>query len=146
MLTNFQKSQFTQLMPNVYIRNRPQTLTIQQQLSSMRQEISHFVKLLTCNLQSKGVQSDMRASPPNLENCITNIFNVPEEANNDPMAHGRVRVYIGNDANGNPVYTKISGSTQDERNDNIVKAYIQSGRIFEFLPDSFSSVVSNTVM
>lgn len=59
------------------------------------------------------------------------------------MAYNRIRVNIGNDATGNPIYTKISGNTQDERNDNIVKAYIKSGRIFDFMPDTFSSLVSN---
>lgn len=57
------------------------------------------------------------------------------------MAHERTRVFIGNDSNGNPKYTQVSGRNQDERNDNIVLKYIESGRIWEMLPpevlDSF---------
>lgn len=50
------------------------------------------------------------------------------------MAYERPRVKIGTDTNGKPKYTRISGKTQDERNDNIVKAYVNSGRILEFIP------------
>ena len=75
--------------------------------------------------------------PSNLDNC-REVLQTPQEANITPMAYDRIRVNIGNDASGKPVYTKISGNTQDERNDNIVRAYIESGRIFEFLPMSFS--------
>ena len=54
------------------------------------------------------------------------------------MAYNRIRVLIGVDPKGQPVYTQISGSSQDEINDKIVKAYVQSGRIFEFLPAGLS--------
>lgn len=50
------------------------------------------------------------------------------------MAYERTRVNIGLDSHGKPVYTQISGKTQDERNDNIVKTYIANGRIWEFMP------------
>lgn len=50
------------------------------------------------------------------------------------MAYKRIRVLMGYDKNNAPCYTQIGGRTQDERNDNIVKAYIRSGRIFEFMP------------
>ena len=57
------------------------------------------------------------------------------------MAHERTRVFIGNDINGRAKYTQVSGRNQDERNDNIVLKYIESGRIWEMLPpevlDSF---------
>ena len=57
------------------------------------------------------------------------------------MAHERTRVFIGNDINGKAKYTQVSGRNQDERNDNIVLKYIESGRIWEMLPpevlDSF---------
>ena len=50
------------------------------------------------------------------------------------MAHERTRVFIGNDINGKAKYTQVSGRNQDERNDNIVLKYIESGRIWEMLP------------
>ena len=58
------------------------------------------------------------------------------------MAYNRVRVYIGTDSSGKPIYTQVSGSNQNEINDRIVNAYIQSGRIFEFLPVGFAPSLS----
>lgn len=49
------------------------------------------------------------------------------------MAHERTRVFIGNDASGKPKYSQISGKNQDERNDNIVLKYIETGRIWELM-------------
>lgn len=72
---------------------------------------------------------------------VQDVIQTPKEASN-PMAYKRIPVYIGNDTSGKPIYTIISGNTQDERNDNIVKAYIQSGRLWEFMPEAFSNVVS----
>lgn len=90
-----------------------------------------------CNSLTTVIKSIQGITPSNLDNC-REVIQTPQEADNTPMAYDRIRVNIGNDANGKPVYTKISGNTQDERNDNIVRAYIESGRIFEFLPKSFS--------
>lgn len=79
-----------------------------------------------------------------LENYTVNMIDAPEEANYDPMAYSRVRVNIGRDSGGKPIYTQVSGKNQDEINDEVVKAYVKSGRIFDFLPDTFSSLVSNS--
>ena len=93
-----------------------------------------------CKSQYDMVQSLLKVVPTaNLENCKPCTVVLPEEEN-DPMAYNRIRVNIGNDADGKPIYTKVGGSTQDERNDNIVKAYIRSGRIFDFLPETFSGM------
>lgn len=67
-----------------------------------------------------------------LDNCTDVAFNAPEGGN--PMAYKRTRVRIGINADGSPKYTQISGNTEDERNDNIVRAYVNSGRVFEFIP------------
>lgn len=48
----------------------------------------------------------------------------------------RIRVLIGHNPNGKPVYTQVSGKTQNDINDAIVRTYIDSGRIKEFLPES----------
>lgn len=45
----------------------------------------------------------------------------------------RIRVRVGTTKSGSPVLTWVSGRNQDELNDNIVKAYIESGRIWEFM-------------
>jgi len=83
------------------------------------------------------LQSEYGIEPLYLDN-YTNDAQATPEGKNNPMAYNRVRVFIGTDAKGKPIYTQISGSNQNEINDRIVKAYVQSGRIFEFLPDSFS--------
>lgn len=83
------------------------------------------------------LQSEYGLQPLHLENCTSDVQTTPEGKYN-PMAYNRVRVFIGTDPKGRPVYTQISGSSQDEINDRIVKAYVQSGRIFEFLPAGFS--------
>lgn len=51
------------------------------------------------------------------------------------MAYDRTRVLMGYDDKGKPIYRQISGKTQNQRNDNIVQAYIENGRIWDFLPD-----------
>ena len=72
----------------------------------------------------------------NLDRCINDVLNAPEEEITD-MAHGRTRVLMGVSESGKPIYKQISGKNQDERNDAIVEAYIQSGRIWEFIkPDT----------
>lgn len=106
-----------------------------EELNSMMQEaadkavnkaLTHMIELM------QGQQ------PPYLENCTGDTQNAPKEEFN-PMAYKRTPVYIGNDGNGRKQYTYVDGNTQDERNDNVVKAYIRSGRIWEFLPVSFSN-------
>lgn len=80
----------------------------------------------------------------NLDNC-TDVAHEPPITDNqeviDNMGYARQRVLIGHDASGNPQYTQISGRTQDERNDAIVRAYIQYGRIREFIPQPISPVM-----
>ena len=51
------------------------------------------------------------------------------------MAYERMRVLMGYNDKGNPIYRQISGKTQNQRNDSIVQAYIDNGRIWEFLPE-----------
>ena len=58
------------------------------------------------------------------------------------MAYERTRVLMGLDINDRPVYKQISGRSQDQRNDNIVRAYIESGRIRDFLPEMCSPAPS----
>lgn len=68
----------------------------------------------------------------NLDNYTEAEQNAPEEGTS--MAKDkRPRVLMGYDLEGKPMYTRISGKNQDERNDNIVRAFIQSGRIWEFM-------------
>lgn len=144
----------TEVLPGGYSRSRT-ILDIPPAKSRLHRV--GYAKAITdntklCELETKldrltaeVIQSNKREHSPSatFENCIHDMLDAPKEAN-DPMAYSRTSVNIGNDASGKPVYTKIGGNTQDERNDNIVKAYIRSGRIFEFMPDTFSALASNS--
>lgn len=85
-----------------------------------------------CNSIWNMLQSQQGSQPMHLDNCTDATQNAPEGGN--PMAYERTRVFLGFDSFGKPVYTQVSGKTQDERNDNIVRKYIECGRIWDFLP------------
>ena len=69
---------------------------------------------------------------PDLDNCrdATAI----SERNENDMATERRRVIIAYNNDGTPVYRQVQGSSQEEINQRIVQAYIESGRIYEMLP------------
>lgn len=73
-----------------------------------------------------------------LDNYTNAVQLAPEGGN--LMAYERTRVLMGTDANCKPIYKQISGNTQDQRNDNIVKAYIDSGRIWNFIQNPTPAV------
>lgn len=50
------------------------------------------------------------------------------------MAYERIRVHTGYTKSGAPIYTRVGGKTQDERNAAIVLALYNSGRIWEIIP------------
>ena len=52
----------------------------------------------------------------------------------------RIRVLTGQHSNGKPIYTQVSGKTQNDINDAIVRAYIESGRIMEFLSEDIALI------
>ena len=135
MLTNLQKTQLTQLIPNVYLNNRPQTLTINQQIAAMREDISHLVSL-TCNSQSNIVQYNMRASPPNLENCTDSAQDVIDEKGVSPMAYHRIRLCVGYNDDGSAIIKQVSANSEIELCDRIVKAMLSSERRSEFIGES----------
>lgn len=73
------------------------------------------------------------------------IYNLPVHLGNltddqaifskeDSMAREDRRVIIGWNDDDTPIYKRVKGSCQDEVNDKIVKTYIESGRIWDFLP------------
>lgn len=73
-----------------------------------------------------------------LENCTNDAQDTPKEDNS--MAYSRQRVFLGYDPQGKPVYRQISGNTQDERDIQVVKAFIESGRIRDYLPADYMTV------
>ena len=98
-----------------------------------RQEWNEFKNVLKndiCNGFQNVVQSFMGGMPTNLDSYKGYAQNAPEGG--IPTAYERPRVFMGLDANGKPIYKQISGKTQDQRNDAIVAAYFESGRINEF--------------
>lgn len=50
------------------------------------------------------------------------------------MSQERRRITIGYESNGTPITRMLKASNQDEMNDRIVQAFIESGRIRDFLP------------
>ena len=100
-----------------------------------RQEWNEFKNVLKndiCNGFQNVVQSFMGGMPTNLDSYTGYAQNAPEGG--IPTAYERPRVFMGLDANGKPIYKQISGKTQDQRNENIVKAFIESGLIWDYMP------------
>lgn len=99
---------------------------MQNHLKSFANAISDNI----CNYIKSVVESEVK---PYLENLT-----IIDDARDMPkgeltVAYSRVKVCIGHDNKNNPIYVWVGGNTQDERNDNVVIAYVQSGRIREFL-------------
>lgn len=67
-----------------------------------------------------------------LDNCTDVAFNAPEGGN--LVAYKRVRLPVGTDSQGNPVFKQIGGMSEQERWMNGLQAAIESGRIFDLLP------------
>lgn len=112
------------------------TINIQE----LRKQITEDV----CNGLRDMLQSQQGYMPMNLDNCTDASQSAPEGGN--PMAYERIRVFMGLDNHGKPIYTQISGKTQDERNDKVIEAYIQSGRIWEFIPKQPTSIYTPTIV
>ena len=69
----------------------------------------------------------------NLGNLINNQAMSQPIFKEETMAKEDRRVIICWEDDGTPIYKRVKGFTQDEVNDKIVKTYIESGRIWEFL-------------
>lgn len=61
------------------------------------------------------------------------------------MAKQRIPVLIATNDDGTPVYKWIQGNGQNEVNDRIVKAYIDSGRIWEFMTKQTAEPPKETI-
>lgn len=68
----------------------------------------------------------------NLDNRRSGI--AISEGEEKDMAKDRRKVIIATNDDGTPVYRDIQGASQDEVNSKIVQAFIDSGRIWEFMP------------
>lgn len=112
------------LHPRNYNRSRTTDTRLEAKLDRLIQ---------SCTQTQNMIPLVPRADPSAyLDNCTDATQDAPE-GGNDPMAYKREWVNLGTDENGMPKRIQISGRTQDERNDEIVKAYVQSGRIREFI-------------
>ena len=60
------------------------------------------------------------------------------------MSQERRRITIGYEPNGTPIIRMLKASNQDEMNDRIVQAFIESGRIRDFLPPIQSFLFSSS--
>ncbi len=79
----------------------------------------------------------------NLDSLTDSSASMPEGDNG--MAKYRVRVQISSNDDGTPVYKHIQADTQNELNDRIVRAYVDSGRIREFLKSAPAEPVGHSV-
>lgn len=81
----------------------------------------------------------------NLENLRGSIA-IPTKGDVD-MAKDRRQVMIGKNDDGTPVYKDIKGISQEEVNIKIVKAFVESGRIWEVMekPKTQSEIVNITL-
>ena len=79
-------------------------------------------------------QDDLREDHPqaDLENCRGDA--AISERNEKDMAKERRKIIIGYSADGMPVYKQLNGINQEDINQQIVQAYIESGRIYEMMP------------
>ena len=66
------------------------------------------------------------------ENFTEKTSHMPE-GEEAGMAKYRIRVQIGTNDDGTPIFKQVQAENQNTLNDRIVIAYIESGRIWEFL-------------
>lgn len=71
-----------------------------------------------------------------LENLTQTVEQITanNERREDMSNSKRRRVITGWDETGKAITKQVSGKNQDEQNDAIVRAYVESGRIWEFIP------------
>ena len=88
------------------------------------------------NVTSKEIKDVLQylLSQANLENYTLDKDEAQcTHKEDNSMAYARVRVLIGNDTTGAPIHTWVGGTTQDERNDNVVREYYKSGRLWQVI-------------
>lgn len=93
-------------------------------------------KTLCNNISSKEIKNVLQylLSQANLENYTLDKDEAQcTHKEDNSMAYSRVRVLIGNDTTGAPIHTWVGGTTQDERNDNVVREYYKSGRLWQVI-------------
>lgn len=110
--------------PSLYQKHTP------EEFLKLQKQIKRYEKIIDASIDTPKI-SGVSCSQ-NLENCMNAVQSASEEGTS---MYNRPRVFMGYDSNGKPMYTRVSGKDQDERNDNIVKAFIKSGRIWEFMPN-----------
>ena len=82
------------------------------------------------------------ASELNLDNRIDYTAEVERKM----MSLERRRITIGYEPDGTPITRMLKAANQDEMNDRIVQAFIESGRIRDFLPATQSLFPASTVL
>lgn len=81
-----------------------------------------------------------------LDNCMNDQAMSESIFKEEDMAKEDRRVIISWNDDGTPVYKRVKGHDQDEVNDKIVKTYVDSGRIWEFMDKPAGLVVESCCM
>lgn len=74
----------------------------------------------------------------NLDNCKEQLYSTlfrSQERNGSEMALQRRKVNIDNNDDGTPIYKWLQARNDDEMNDKIIQANVDSGRIWRFIPN-----------
>lgn len=112
-------------------------------LSDFASACDSLSRLITTIDQRKNnvVKSEQRDNPSaQLENCTECALDAcHKNKEGNPMASKhRLRAVIGYDETGEQIIRQINGKTEIDLADEIVRAFINSGRISEFLPDIYN--------
>lgn len=75
-----------------------------------------------------------QAQPQNIDNAIMNFADMT--GGKKVMAKERRRVVIDYNDDGTPIHKQVQAKSEAAMNDKIVQEYINSGRIWEFLPEN----------
>lgn len=75
-----------------------------------------------------------QAQPQNIDNDIMSFAGMT--GGKEVMAKERRRVVIGYHDNGQPIHKQVQAQSEAAMNDKVVREYINSGRIWEFIPEN----------
>lgn len=95
----------------------------------------HEVLQNTCDKLDSVIQY-IHNSGSLLDSC-THSIHLSESRKEEQMAQKRMRVQVGTDVLGNPVIKQVSAMNELDLSDKVIRAVVESGRIYEFIAQPF---------